>query len=150
MLSGRLVHLIEENWEEIAASAVDGILRHPDLPALSKRPPAELKHWCQEILTNLGYWLSAPQSEELQRRYEVLGRVRFEQSIPLHEAVLRFFILKEKMIDFVHQQGFMPTSMNLYAEEELLRRMGRFFDALVYHIVRGYESARRFAQRVAS
>ena len=150
MLSGKLVHLIEEHWEEIADSVVNNIRRHPDLPELAKRPPAELKHWCQEILTNLGPWLSSPQSQELQRRYEVMGRVRFEESIPLHEAVLRFFLLKEKIVDFVHQQGYAPTSMQLYAEEELERRVGRFFDAMVYNIVRGYEHAMRFASRVAS
>jgi hypothetical protein len=150
MLSGRLVHLIEEHWEEIADSVVNKIRRHPDLTELPKRPEAELKQWCQEILTNLGYWLSAPKAGELKRRYEVLGRARFEQSIPLHEAVLRFFILKDKIVDFVHQQGFAPTSMQLYAEEELEHSVGQFFDAMVYNLVRGYENAMRLAQRVAS
>ena len=150
MLSGKLVQLIEEHWEEIADGVVDKIRRHPDLPVLAKRPQAELKQWCQEILTNLGYSLSAPKAEELKRRYEVLGRVRFEESIPLHEAVLRFFILKDKIVDFVHQQGFAMTSMHLYAEEELEHRVGRFFDAMVYHIVRGYENAMRVASRAAS
>src|ERR1051326_8470368 len=150
MLSGKLVHLIEENWEEIADSVVSKIRRHPDLPELTKRPPAEIKQWCQEILTNLGYSLSAPKAEELKRRYEVLGRTRFEQSIPLHEAVLRVFILKDKIVDYVHQQGFTPSSMNLYAEEQLEIQVGRFFDAMVYNIVRGYEHAMRFAARVAS
>jgi hypothetical protein len=150
MLSGKLVHLIEEHWEEIASSAVAEMRLHADLAVLAKRPEAELKQWCREILSNFGYWLSATKAEELKRRYEILGRVRFEESIPLHEAVLRFFILKEKIIDFVHQQGFAPTSMHLYAEEELEHLTGRFFDAMVYNVVRGYENAMRVAQRVAS
>jgi hypothetical protein len=150
MLSGKLIHLIEEHWEEIAASTVESIRRHPDMPMLARRAPAELRQWCREILTNMGHWLSAAKAEEVQRRYEVLGRVRFEESVPLHEAVLRFFILKDKIVDFVHHQGFAQTSMYLYAEEELEHRVGRFFDAMVYHIVRGYESARWVAERAAS
>ena len=150
MLSGRLVHLIEEHWEGIADRLVLDVHRHPELPVLAKRPEGELKEWCQGILANLGYWLAATKGEELKRRYEVLGRSRFEESVPLHEAVLRMFILKEKIIDFVHQQGFAVNSMQVYAEEELERRVGRFFDAMVYHIVRGYESAMRVARRAAS
>ena len=150
MLSGRLVQLIEEHWEDIAGRVVREIRRHPDLPVLARRPDAELKEWCQGILTNLGYWLAATRGEELRGRYEGLGRTRFEESVPLHEAVLRFFVLKDKIIDFVHQQGFAMTSIELYAEEELERRVHRFFDVMVYHLVRGYEHAMRVAARAAS
>ena len=40
--------------------------------------------------------------------------------------------------------------MELYAEEELDRRIGWLFDAMVYHVVRGYESAHRVAGQLAS
>jgi hypothetical protein len=40
--------------------------------------------------------------------------------------------------------------MQLYAEEELEHRVGRFFDILVYHLVKGYESALRTSARVAA
>jgi hypothetical protein len=33
--------------------------------------------------------------------------------------------------------------MELYAEEELDRRVGRFFDLSIVDLVRGYESGRR-------
>jgi hypothetical protein len=150
MLSGKLVQLIEEHWEEIARRVIQKIRRHADLPALAARPESELQEWCQDILVNLGDWLIGTNAEELKRRYEVLGRTRYEESIPLHEAVLRFQILKDTMIEFVHGQGFAMTSVELYAEEELEFRVNRFFDALIYHVVRGYEQAMRLAARVAS
>ena len=150
MLSGKLVQLIEEHWETIADRVISRVARHPDLVVLAGRPPAELREWCRDILRNLGYWLSGSQKEELKRRYQILGRIRFEESIPLHEAVLRFFVLKDAILDFVQAQGFAVTSMQLYAEEELERRVSRFFDAMVYHIVRGYEDAMRLAARAAS
>jgi hypothetical protein len=150
MLSGRLVQKIEEHWEEIADGVITRIRRHPDLPTLAQQSVPELKKWCRDILENLGYWLSAVKGEERKRGYEILGRVRYEESIPVHEAVLRLQLLKDSIIDFVHAQGFTLTSMELYAEEELEHRVCRFFDVMIYHIVRGYETAIRVAIRAAS
>lgn len=59
-------------------------------------------------------------------------------------------IAKDKMIDFISQQGLAKTAMELYAEEELERRVGRFFDVLIIHMVRGYEAAWRRAAHTTS
>jgi len=150
MLSTRLVQLIESNWEVIAERLIAALRKHPDIEQLSRCSDMELREWCHEILANLGYLLAASKDNEVKRRFQVLGRMRFEENIPLHEAVLRFHLLKDKIIGFVHEQGFPMTAMQLYAEEELESRMGRFFDACVYALVRGYEAAIRRAQRVAS
>jgi hypothetical protein len=120
------------------------------MPNLAKRPDLEIREWCQAILQNLGSLLSSRKNEEVIHRFQVLGRTRHEEGIPLHEAVLRLQLLKDKIICFIHEQGFAQTAMQLYAEEELELRMGRFFDASVYHIVRGYEEALRIADRLAS
>ena len=40
--------------------------------------------------------------------------------------------------------------MDLYAKEELERRVGRFFDELTIHMVRGYETAWRRAAHAAA
>lgn len=150
MLSTKLVQLIEGNWEQIARRLVGAVRQHPDMQNLSQRPDQELREWCRNILQNLGQSLATPKEEEIRQRFQVLGRMRFEEKIPLHEAVLRLHVLKDKIIGFVHEQGFTMTAMELYAEEELELRMGRFFDGLVYHVVRGYEDALRRAQRLAS
>ncbi len=150
MLSTRLVQLIESNWEEIAARLARAIRNNPEMENLANCPESEIREWCREILANLGYLLTATKDQEVHRRFEILGRMRFEENIPLHEAVLRFHLLKDKIIGFVHEQGFPMTAVQLYAEEELEQRMNRFFDACVYHLVRGYENALRVAQRLAS
>ena len=150
MLSGKLIHLIEAHQEQITASIILGIHNHPELAYLRKLPDAELRERGRVILENLGHWLGAGNEEEIARRYETLGKSRFEESIPLHESVRALCITKDKMIDFVREQGLSKTSVELYAEEELELRVGRFFDALVIHMVRGYESAwRRTAHATA-
>ena len=150
MLSGKLVQLIEANWEEIASRLIADVRKHPDLANLSRKTDGELREWCQEILRNLGYLLVSSKKDEVRRRFEVLRRMRFEEKVPLHEAVLRFHLLKDKILGFVREQGYPMTAMELYAEEELAQRMGRFFDACVYHVVRGYEAAFRRELRAAS
>ena len=150
MLSGKLIHLIEAHQEQIATSVLREIRKHPDLAGLRKLSDVELRERGQQILEHLGHWLSAGHEAEIAQRYEILGKARFEESVPLHESVRALTIIKDKMIDFVHDQGLARTSVDLYAEEELERRVGRFFDELTIHMVRGYETAwRRAAHAVA-
>jgi hypothetical protein len=102
------------------------IRRHPDLADLCKLSDAELRERSQQILKHLGYWISAGHEAEIEPSYELLGKARFEESIPLHEPVRALAIIKNKMMDFVHYQGIARTAVDLYAEEELERRVGRF------------------------
>ncbi len=150
MLSGKLIHLIEDHQEQIATNVIRAIRYNPELVQYHKLSDTELRERGQQILENLGYWLSAGHEAEIEQHYEMLGKARFEESIPLHESVRALAIIKDKMIDFVHEQGVARTSVDLYAEEELERRVGRFFDTLTIHMVRGYETTWRRAARAAA
>jgi len=150
MLSIKLVHLIESNWEEITDRLLTAVKKHPELRHLAALPDLELRDWCREILQNLGYLLSATREEEIRQRFEALGKTRFEEDIPLHELVLRVHVLKGTLIRFIHEQGFPRDAMQLHAEEELEERMGQLFDACVYYLVRGYEKALRLQHRLGS
>lgn len=108
-----------------------------------------MRDWCQKILENLGELLSRPKEEDFQR-FQTLGKTRFQENVPLHEAVLRFQILKDQILGFIREQGMPMNAMQIYAEEETGRRVGRFFDACIYQLVRGYEEAMRRASRIAS
>jgi hypothetical protein len=141
MLSGKLIQLIEDHQEQITDSLIHEIRHHPDLVHLRKVPDAELRERGQLILQNLGHWLAAGHEQEIAETYEKLGKSRFEHDVPLHESVRVLLMTKEKMISFISHQGLAKTPIELYAEEELDRRVGRFFDMLVIHLVRGYEMA---------
>ena len=149
MLSTRLVSLIESHSAEIASRLVAAVKNHPEMNQLRSRPKEEIRDWCLDILQNIGYLLAARKDEEVRRRFEVLGRMRFQQDIPLAEAVLRFFLLKEKILEFIREQGYAMDALQIYAEEELEQRLGRLIDASVYHIVVGYENARVRTARLA-
>ena len=150
MLSGKLIRLIESHEEEITANIVRPIRHHPDLAQLGRLPEAELRERAQEILSHLGHWLGHGNEEKLAHEYESVGKLRFEESVPLHEAVRGLCLIKDKMIDFLDQQGIDYDCLTLYAEEQLERRVGRFFDLLLVHMVRGYETAWRHAAHAAA
>jgi len=145
MLSGKLVRLIETHEEEITASTVRSIRQHAELPHLRTLAELELRERCQEILQNLGHWLTHGNEDRLAREYETIGQTRFEEAMPLDECVRGLCLIKDKMMAFLDAQGIDPDSLALYAEGQLVRRIGPFFDLLVIHLVRGYETARRHA-----
>jgi hypothetical protein len=143
MLSGKLVHLIESHWEEITSGVIARIRREPQMQEYRARVESELREWGQILLQNLGHWLTAGSGEEIGQRYEELGRQRFEADVPLHESVRCLCILRQRVLDFVEERVLNKSSLELYAEEELDRHLGRFFDILTIHMVKGYEAALR-------
>jgi hypothetical protein len=143
MLSGKLVHLIETHWDRIIARVVEAIRREPELPHLRTLLDSELRQWGDDLLRNLGHWLTVGSPDDLARRYERLGRLRFEQEIPLHESVRGLCLLRQKTMEYVEEHIASNSSVELFAEEELERRLGHFFDLLLVHLVRGYEAALR-------
>ena len=138
-----LIQLIEANSDEIIDRMIRHIRRDPELIHLSTLPDAELRDLGQRLVKRLGHWLTATKEEEtaVARHYETIGHAWFEDAIPLHEAVHAVLLVKEKMIDFVQDQALAQTSVQVFAEEELERRVDRFFDTLICHFIRGYEDA---------
>jgi hypothetical protein len=113
------------------------------MPHTQAQLESELRDRGLILLENLDRWLAAGSEEEIGRRYYEIGRRRLEQGVPLHECVRALCIIREQVLDFVEEQLFAKTTLELYAEEELDRHMGRFFDMLTIHLVQGYEAALR-------
>jgi hypothetical protein len=148
MLSTKLVRLIEEHWDSITTRILGQIRHDPRLTHIASLPASDLRERARDILERLGHWLSASKPEELARRFERVGGLRYEEAIPLHEVVLSYLIIKDRMLEFVRDQGIAESPMALYAEEELQNCVGRFFDSMIYHMILGYEAAQDEAIRV--
>lgn len=142
MLSYRLIRSISEHWSKIADRAVRQVQHSSKLLELGKLSEAGLRERARDILQNLDHWLVAKE-EEVAGRYERAGRQRYEEGLPLHEMVYALQLIKETMIQFVRDQGYAQTPLELYAEEELQHSADRIFDTIIYYFVRGYERALR-------
>lgn len=139
MISAKLMRVMESHQEEIIDRVAEQIRRNPDL--LQTRNIPGVRQWHGELLRGVHSWLTKGDNEGLARRSQEIGRERFQQGIPLDESVLSICLLKQTLLDCVEANTFNKNSMELYVEEELDRRVGRFFDLLVVNLVRGYQSA---------
>ena len=149
MLSTNLIRIIESHAEQISANAIQRIRQDPDLPNLKKLSEPELRSWAIHILKHLGDWLGSSDDAQIASGYQGLGKLRFEEHVPLHESVRNFQMLKNLIVNHVRNQGFRQTTVELYAEGELERQLDRFFDKMIYYVVRGYEGARRYSEAVS-
>jgi hypothetical protein len=141
MLSSKLIQLIEDHWDPITTCILEEIRHNPRLRHVGGLPESDLRERARDILERLGHWLSSSREDEMARRFEAVGALRFSESIPLAEVVLAYLIVKERMLDFVRGQGMAQSTVALYAEEELEHCVGQFFDSMTYYVIRGYERA---------
>ena len=143
MFSTRLIHVIEGKGDEIIDRVADQIGREPLMTQRTFIESYELKGLGSDLLHHLGDLLSSGNTHDLARRFERFGTLCYHQKIPLHEAMSTLSMLREKMLDVAQENMLSNSSIELYAEEELDRRLGRFFDSLSIRIARGFEDAVR-------
>ncbi len=140
VFSFTLIQKIEAHSDRIVLQIVQEIRHDSRLEALWAFDDGELSRQARDLVGNLGHWLIA-RDPEVTRWSEDLGRVRFEQAVPLHALILSLAIVKARLIGFARDE-MSGTVLQIYAEEELEHRVGRFFDEVLYHAAKGYESAR--------
>lgn len=148
MLSHKLIDNVQRHCDQILDGLIALIRRDPDLPHLRKLPEAELRERGRTVLRYLDRWLPDGRETALVEQYEILGRVRHQEGIPLHEVVRGLQLLKEQTVGFVRDWGFGQPAVEVQAEEEAEYLVDRFFDRLVYHLVKGYEIALREAAQL--
>lgn len=141
MLSHKLVQSIEEHWETISEGIVQAVRQDPRLAHVSRLSDAELRQRSEDILKRLGHWLVVSKEDEVAAHFERIGRERYEGSIPLCEVALTYQIVKRRAIQFVRDQGFHQNLIQVYGEEELEHAVNLFFDAVLYHMIKGYEES---------
>ena len=143
MISARLVHLIESHADQIVGRTTKQMEREAGMDHSQLLLDFELRDLGQCIARQLGDWLSSGNTLDLGYRCERLGKLCSDQAIPIEQALRALSMLREKMLDFAQEQLLSNSSVELYAEEELDRRLVRFFDRLAVHLVRGFEQAIR-------
>ena len=137
MISVRQVHFIEEHWRAIGHRAIAHI--HREMAHSHALSDAMIQERVEDLFAHLGDWLAAP-DPELLSRYEEVGRKRAAAHVYLHELVRMLQIIRLDAIDYVRENELSDSSITLRAENELEYNIDRFFDLVIYHLVRGYEA----------
>ncbi len=145
MVSGKLVHLIEQHADRIIGNVIARIEHDSEMAHMHAMFGSELRGWGRDLLEHLGQWLTTNSQENMAHRYERIGRMLCDEGAPLDQCLRALFLVREKVVDYVEDQGLNKDAMELYAEEELERRLCRFFDLLAVHMARGFDRASKRA-----
>jgi hypothetical protein len=141
MLAYRLVRLIENHSDELAA----GLLTRVQNSELSRSyrhvPPEELRQRVYEIYRHLGEWLLGKSAFDIEQRYEEIGTRRAHQSVPISELVWVIVLTKENLWEFLKREAGMERPTEVFGELEMLQLLDQFFDRAIYYASIGYERA---------
>ncbi len=142
MISRKLVRQIEQNAEKLAADLVQTIKRDPRAESYHHLPDHKFEELVLDLFQHLGHWLHSRTWTSLQNVYEKRGRQRYHDGMPLSHVVFSFCKTKCMLLDYIRSgvEGYEPEGE---MEIELVFAISEFFDRVVYHIVVGYEDARR-------
>lgn len=141
MLSTTIISRIEANWERIVASVIDETHRDHRLASYQALSTHELRRRAEDLVRNLGQWLSAGNDEVIALRFEDLGRRRQAEGFSLAEVVRKIQLLEAKLVEAARDENDARNALDIYGELEILRALNRFFWLANYHVVHGYESA---------
>jgi hypothetical protein len=141
MSPARLIEIVEKDWEVIAQKAIGKVKTDPEVPNYRALTNDELRARARDLLAQLGHWLARRDEAGLARRYEDLGRQRFEEGMPLHEVIYKLQLLKRTVYEHARDQHLEVTAIELYAEQEFLGVMDEFFDRIIFRVCKGYSES---------
>jgi hypothetical protein len=142
MIALRLVHLIENHSDELAAGLLKKFRSSSHTRDLQKVPAGELRDRSYEIYRNLSDWLLHTKEEELERCYVKVGARRASQGVALADLCWAIVLTKEHLWSFLQEQGYLNSPVEIFGELELLRLLDQFFDKALCYATVGYEQAR--------
>jgi hypothetical protein len=138
VLSLRLIERIERNWEKLSAVVLEDVRSDPRGAHYQALSDQEILERAQDLVKNLGFWLTQRNPEQLKSRYERLGARRAAQGVPLAEVILALQVLKRRIMYFARDLNMDQTAIELYRENELLMAIEFFFDEAIYNVAIGY------------
>ena len=139
MLVARLITLIEEHADQLAASVARRLREDPRTSEYRRFPDRELLQRARGVYANLGRWLEEAPEREIEDEYVALGRARREEGVPLSQVVMALLLTRRGLWQYVEDQGA-DSALELRQQLDLELRVVRFFDRAIYHAIRGYEA----------
>jgi hypothetical protein len=140
MVSSRIIRRIELNWEAIVKAFLESARRDARLTSYRHVDDYELKVRVEDLVRNLGNWISSSNEVAIVRQYESLGALRHSQGVPLSDLVAKLQALEEILLCHVQWENSAQTAIEIYGELELVRAIRTFFRHVIYGVIRGYEA----------
>ena len=139
MIALRLIRLIENHSDELAQGLIEKFQKSARTSDMRKVPPLELRDRVCELLHELGEWLLTKTETDVERRYFDIGTRRATQGVSMSDYCWAIVLTKEHLWEFLQEQVFTTSPVELYGEMELLRLLDQFFDRALCYGTEGYE-----------
>ena len=140
MISVRQVRFVEEHWDSIAKRALGRIRR--EVPGSHAFSDVMILDSVQDLFGHLGDWLTVSNPEHMAR-YEQFGRRRAAAHVHLHDLVRALQIIRQCAVDYARDNELSDNTVALRCESDLEYGIDRFFDLVVFNVVKGYEAELR-------
>jgi len=141
MLSTRLIQMIEDHAEELTRGLIQQLKSHPHTASFQKLSDMEIHRRVFRVYRNLGAWLVGTSRDDVRRAYEELGHERFREGVPLREVIYALILNKKNLLTYVKNHGLGGSTVEIFAEQELVNKVDQFYDDAMYFTTAGYEEA---------
>ncbi|MGB9105554.1 MAG: hypothetical protein WCC59_12405 [Terriglobales bacterium] len=151
MIALKLVRLIESHSDELAKRLLarfERSVRTHDV--LCNVPRHELERRAYEVYSHLTGWLLYETDREIEKTYTELGMRRASQGVPFGHFFWAIVTTREVLWEFLQEEGFAESPLDLRGGFDLLRLLEQFFDKALYYATVGYHrSQAATAERAA-
>src|SRR5271157_3644964 len=139
MLAYRLLRLVENHSEALAAGLFEKTQSSPLLPGYRNVPAGELEQRVYEIYRHLADWLLGKSELDVEKRYLEIGAKRARQGVPLSQLIWAIILTKKNLWDFLKWESAMERPPEVFGRLELLELLDQFFDRAIHYAAIGYE-----------
>jgi hypothetical protein len=141
MLAYRLLRLVENHSEALAAGLLEKTQNSPLLPGYRNVPPGELEQRVYEIYRHLADWLLGKTELAVETRYTEIGAKRARQDVPLSQLIWAIILTKKNLWDFLKREAVLDRPAEISGELEVEELLDEFFDHAIFYAAVGYERA---------
>ena len=143
MLSAHLVRMVEQHADTLTDELVDDIQRNERTPAFRPVSRDQLRQQILRFYQHLGEWLSERSETIVEEGFENLGRDWYHRHVPLEQLFWALTLTKQHLRDRIRGAGGLYSSVELHNEIQIGMAIGRFFDHVLYAVVKAYEEESR-------
>ena len=139
MLSGRLVHMVENHAEQLTNGLIADLKQNPRTSDYHRLSDDEIHRRVFHVYHDLGEWLGTERQSLVEAHYTSLGKLRADESVPLSQVLYALIKTKTHAIEYVRRVGLFDSAVDLYQLQEFRRLVDNFFDMAVYYTALSYE-----------
>ena len=142
MLAGYLIQTLERHSDTLADALVRDLTTNEQTPSYRRLQVEDLRERAHAIYRHVVDWLTEGSEVRIATTFEALGRLRFEEQIPLEELVYAIILTKRHVRASVSRLNQIESAIELHYVIDLHAMIDLFFDRAVHAAVAGYELSR--------